>query len=152
MNIKTYLYATTLAVALAVIPWSHEEAAAAQKPAANPTGTWNVTTLTGATQSKPGSERTLKLKWEAGKLSGTFSKVSLVNGKSIVKERPIQEAKLQGNDISLSVTFPVEAGEGPDVTTKYQGQISGDTMKGKLETEWAGHIIKKDWEAKRGKG
>jgi hypothetical protein len=111
-----------------------------------------VTTATGTAKDKPGAARTLKLKWEGGKLSGTLAKISLVNGKSIVKERPIQDAKLHGSDISFSVAFPVEAGEGPDVTTKYQGKISGDTMSGKLESEWMGKpMAKKDWEAKRGK-
>jgi hypothetical protein len=152
MNAKPVSRAATLAVALALIAWPLGKAAAADTNAVNPSGTWKVTTVPGTAKDKPGAARTLKLTSEGGKLSGTLTKVSLVNGKSIVKERPIQDAKLQGTNISFSVTFPVEAGEGPDVTTRYQGKISGDTMSGKLESEWMGQTMaKRDWEAKRGK-
>jgi hypothetical protein len=133
MNAKTVSRAATLAVALALIAWPLGNAAAADTNAVNPSGTWKVTTATGTAKDKAGTARTLKLKWEGGKLSGTLTKVSLVNGKPIVKERPIQDAKLQGTSISFSVTFPVEVGEGPDVTTRYQGKINGDTMSGKPE-------------------
>jgi hypothetical protein len=150
MNTNTALI--TLTVAFAVIAWPLGKATAGEPTAINPTGTWKVTTSTGQAKSKPGSERTLKLKLEGGKLTGTLSKTSRVNGETIVKERVIEGATLRGNEIAFTVTFPVEAGDGPDVTTQYRGQMNGDTIKGKLETEWMGHIIKRDWEAKRAGG
>jgi hypothetical protein len=150
MNAKSFSHAATVAVILAATAWPLERAAAADNAPVNPSGTWQLTTSTGTAKDKPGSERTLKLKWEGGKLSGTMTKVRLVNGKSITKKRPIQDAKLQGNVISFTVVFPVEAGQGPDVTTKYQGKLNGDTMSGKLESEWNGQTMaKRDWEAKR---
>jgi hypothetical protein len=149
MNIQKCLPAWTLAFVLYAVAWPLGQVAAADKAAVDPTGTWKVTTATGIAKDKPGAARTLKLKWVDGKLSGTLTKVSTVNGKSIVKQRPIEEARLKGNDISFSVTFPVEAGEGPDVTTKYHGKIVGETMSGKLESEWMGNTIRRDWEAVR---
>lgn len=149
MNATAALLALTTAfTVIACPPW---EAAAAEPKAPNPTGTWTLTTSTGGAKTKTGSERTLKLKVEGGQVSGTFTKVSLVNGKAISKERKIEDAVLRGTEISFTVTFPVEAGDGPDVTTKYRGQINGATMQGKLETEWMGNLIKKDWEAKQQK-
>lgn len=140
----------------------------------DPTGTWKVTTFNGTVQQvaegttavtgaegsnlqtlRQGSklqalrEETLKLRLEGGKLAGTVSKVSKINGKAVVREQPIEAANFQGNEISFVVTFPPSAGQGPGATTKYQGMFSGGKMRGTLESEWMGVIIKRDWEASR---
>lgn len=37
----------------------------------------------------------------------------------------------------------------PVTESKFQGAISGDTIKGKVEREFAGNVRTLDWEAKR---
>ena len=37
------------------------------------------------------------------------------------------------------------------MTTKYQGKVSGDTLKGTIERERDGKPVKTKWEAKRAK-
>jgi hypothetical protein len=113
----------------------------------DPTGTWKVTHSSTNTQVRP-AEYTLKLKLEGGTLTGTLGNVSTVNGKSRVYEWPINEAKLQGNEISFSVTHPFEVGHGT-VTSSYQGKISGDTIKGTSKIEFLGHAYTRDWKAER---
>ncbi len=103
--------AVFIMVVFAVIGWPLGTATAGEPTAINPTGTWKVTTSTGQAKSKPGSESTLKLKLEGGKLTGTLSKTSRVNGETIVKERVIEGATLRGNEIAFTVTFPVEAAD-----------------------------------------
>jgi hypothetical protein len=149
MNIKPHLYATALAAVLALIAWPAGKFAAAEKTAVNPAGTWKITTFLPQTKRKTGSEQTLKLKLEGGKLTGTITCRSSVNGNVRIFEWPIADARLQGTDLSFSVTHPPVTGSGPDATAKYTGKISGDTMQGKAESEWSGHTWTRDWEAKR---
>ena len=86
---------------------------------------------------------------EGGKLSGTITHRSNVNGKEIIRESPLKETKLQGSEISFTVSHPPHVGAGPDVTLNYQAKISGDGIKGKQEGEWSGATIARNWEAKR---
>ena len=83
-------------------------------------------------------ETIYKLKVEDGKLSGT---VSGRNG-----ETAIEDAKLAGDDVSFSVTREFN---GNKVVTKYSGKVSGDTIKGKSESQRDGQPQSRDWEAKR---
>jgi hypothetical protein len=138
------------AAALAAITfiWSSNQGMAAEKAATDPTGTWKIATISPETKSK-GSEQTLKLKLEGGKLTGTITGRSSNNGKVRIFEWAIKDSKLQGKDISFTVTHAPVTGEGPDTTTIYEGKIAGESMKGKAETEWAGHTFKRDWEARR---
>ena len=121
---------------------------AAEKSAVDPTGTWKLATINAETKAKS-PERTLKLKLEGGKLTGTIDGRSSINGKVKLFEWPIKDTKLQGNDIAFTVTHAPVAGTGPDSTTTYEGRITGDAMKGTAETEWSGNTIKRDFEARR---
>ena len=109
--------------------------ARAEDKKTDPTGTWkwSFTTANGQTR-----EATLKLKLDGEKLTGTIS------GRG--GETAIAEAKLKGEDISFQVTREFN---GNKVTTKYNGKISGDSIKGKMEFERDGQAQSRDWEAKR---
>ena|ERR1043166_4068629 len=102
---------------------------------ADPTGTWKWS-FTG--QNGQTRETTLKLKLDGENLTGSIS------GRG--GETAIQEAKLKGEEISFQVTREFN---GNKVTSKYAGKISGDTIKGKVETERNGQPQSRDWEAKR---
>lgn len=121
---------------------------AAEKSPVDPTGTWKLATINAETKAKS-PERTLKLKLEGGKLTGTIDGRSSINGKVKLFEWPIKDTKLQGNDIAFTVTHAPVAGNGPDSTTTYEGRITGDAMKGTAETEWSGNTFKRDFEARR---
>jgi hypothetical protein len=149
MKLRSRIWLATAALTAATVVWSLNEGMAADKAAIDPTGTWKVTTFNLQTNSKTGSEETLKLKLEGGKLSGTITHRSNSNGKEIIRESPIKETKFQGGEISFTVSHPPHVGAGPDVTKSYQGKISGEVIKGKLESEWSGATIARNWEAKR---
>lgn len=106
---------------------------------ADPAGTWTWTS-----QGRDGNEvtTTLKLKNDAGKLTG---KISGRQG----NESDISDAKLEGENISFKV---VRERNGNTFTQKYNGKISGDTIKGKREFSGQdGQTQTRDWEAKRKK-
>ncbi len=109
----------------------------AEDKKANPTGTWKWS-FTG--QNGQTRETTLKLKLEGEKLTGS---VSGRNG-----DTAIDDAKIKGEEISFSVTREFN---GNKMTAKYNGKLSGDTIKGKVETERDGEKRSRDWEAKREK-
>jgi|SRR5437867_6375957 len=109
--------------------------ARAEDKKADPTGTWKWS-FTG--QGGQTRETTLKLKLEGDKLTGT------VSGRG--GETAIAEAKLKGEEISFQVTREFN---GNKVTTKYNGKLSGDTIKGKMEFQRDGQPQSRDWEAKR---
>jgi hypothetical protein len=110
--------------------------AAAQEKKADPTGTWNWT-FTAPNGNTFNQKMVLKLDGE--KLTGTTT------GRG-GNEVPIEEAKLKGNEISFQVT---RERDGDKVVTKYQGKLSGDTITGKIESNFGGQPRTGDWEAKR---
>jgi len=115
--------------------------AQAQDKKADPTGTW--------TWSQPGRnggperKSTLKLKLEGDKVTGTLSAPGRGGESSDVA---ISEGKLKGDEITFAVTREVQ---GNKFTAKYNGTISGDSIKGKIETERNGQTQSRDWTAKR---
>src|SRR5437764_8512656 len=104
--------------------------------AADPTGTWKWT----VERNGNVRETTLKLKVEAGKLTGTIS------GRDNT-ETPIDEGKVDGDEISFKVTREFN---GNKIVQSYKGKLSGDTLKGKIESERDGQTQSRDWEAKKG--
>ncbi len=136
------------ALTIAALVCSSAVSMGADKGVVDPTGTWKLATINAETKAKS-PERTLKLKLENGKLAGTIDGRSEINGKVKMFEWPIKDAKLQGNDISFTVTHAPVAGNGPDSTTVYAGKITGDIMKGTAETEWSGITHKRPFEARR---
>jgi hypothetical protein len=108
----------------------------AQAADANVAGTWksSFTTTDGQT-----IESTLKLKQEGDKLSGS---IIGRNG----NEFPMDEVKLSGDQLSLKVT---RERNGEKTTLKVIATLTGDNLKGKLESNWGGQDRTADWEAKR---
>jgi hypothetical protein len=120
--------------------------------AVNPAGTWELKTLN-ATNQPPSL---LILKLEDGKLTGTLSR----NAGSKVEQLPLEDAQLKGSEISFAVrVYALEYKNNvlqPTDTNKvthstFQGRISGDTIKGKVEKKsWVDETSRTlDWEAKR---
>jgi hypothetical protein len=146
-KLRTSLTLPVLALTLAVTALPLRTAARDDKPTADCTGTWKVTQYSTNTQARS-PELTLKLKLNEGTLTGTLGNVSISKHKSRAKEWPIKEAKLQGDEISFTVTHPFEAGEG-DVTSIYQGKINGDNIKGTFKVVVLGQTFTRSWEAER---
>jgi len=131
---------------------------AAEEPAVNPTGTWELRILSpGSNVLKLNlSPQVLKLNFEGRKLTGTLSR----QAGSKIEQLPLEDAKLTGSEISFAthvfalsyqnnVLQPTDTNK---VTYwKFKGQITGDTMTGKVEkTSWQEEGNRtRDWEAKR---
>ncbi len=135
-NALAFLIKVTACVILAL-----GAVAQAQDKKADPTGTW--------TWSQPGRnggperKSTLKLKLEGDKVTGTLSAPGRGGQTSDVA---ISDGKLKGDEISFAVTREVG---GNKLTSKYNGKISGDSIKGKMEFDRNGQTQSRDWEAKR---
>jgi hypothetical protein len=107
------------------------------RAADDPTGTWTWKV------ERNGQSRdvTLKLKLEDGKLTGSMP------GRNNT-DTPITDATYKDGDIAFSVTREFN---GNKFTTKYNGKLSGDSIKGKSETERNGEKQSRDWDAQRSK-
>ena len=103
----------------------------------NPTGTWKWTASFGGQER----EQTLTLKLEGDKLTG-----SMPGRDNEVTQ--ISDATFKDNKLSFSVTREFN---GQKRTTKYEGTLSGDTIKGKSIRDRDGNVTSTDWEAKRQK-
>ena len=115
---------------------------AADDKKADPTGTW-----TWSTPGRNGGEArksTLKIKSEGEKLVGTIATPGRQGAEP--RETPVENLKVKGDEITFNVVREVQ---GNKFTAKYAGKISGDTIKGKVETERDGNARSRDWEAKR---
>ncbi len=114
----------------------------AQDKKADPTGTWSWT--------RPGRnggadvKMTLKLKAEGEKLTGKLSSPGRQGGDPV--ELEIKDGKVKGDEISFTVTR--EFG-GNTFKQKYNGKVTADAIKGKIESERNGETQSRDWEAKR---
>ena len=63
-------------------------------------------------------------------------------------ERPISEGTIKGNDVAFTVR---SKRDDQTVTSHYRGKLSGDSIKGKWDSDWTGDVVTRDWEAKRAK-
>jgi hypothetical protein len=106
--------------------------------AADPSGTWTWTVTTQAGQE---FELSLELKLDNDKLTGALT---LPMGDSI----EIKDGTFKDDVVAFKVEFERD---GNVRTTKYQGKVDGDTLKGKTERERDGEVQSRDWEAKRDK-
>jgi hypothetical protein len=134
MNVSRQSWFGILALSLAIL-WLGSGVHAEDKAGAGSvTGTWKSTI-------KPPNgaeiEITYKLKQEGEKLTGT---VKRGDG----PERKIEEGKVKDGKVSFQ--YEVER-DGNKFTVKYSGELSGDTIKGKVEVNENSF----DWEAKRQK-
>lgn len=108
------------------------------KTTGNATGTWksSFTTKDGKT-----IETTYKLKQEGEKLTGTAK--GQRGGEATIEEGKVKDGK---------VSFQVTRGSGDrKFTAKYQGKLSGDSIKGKVEISFGDQSRSANWEAKRQK-
>jgi hypothetical protein len=112
---------------------------------ASPAGTWKWT-LPGR-GDRPGFEQTLVLDVKDGQLTGTVK-----GGQGPMGEIPdvaISEASYKDGMVKFAVTR--EFGE-RKFTTKYEGKLDGDTIKGTAERAGRdGEMRKNDWTATRAK-
>lgn len=109
--------------------------ARAEEKKIDPTGTWKSSSTN---QNGQVRESTFKLKVEGDKLTGT------VSGRN--NDTAIEQGKLKGEEISFQVTREFN---GNKVVIKYTGKVSGDTIKGKAESERDGQAQSRDWVAKK---
>jgi hypothetical protein len=101
----------------------------------DPTGTW-----TWSVPGRDGNTRevTAKLKLDGDKLTGSIS------GRQ--NDTNIEDGKVSGDEISFTVTREFN---GNKIVQKFSGKISGDTIKGKIESEREGQPTSRDWNARR---
>jgi hypothetical protein len=85
-------------------------------------------------------EGTLNLKQDGSKLTGAV----IINE----NETAIQEGQIVGDTINFKV---LRQRDGRTVTSKYKLKLTGDTLKGKVESDWSGDWQTLDWEASRAK-
>ena len=104
--------------------------------AEDPSGTWKWTAMMGNNTR----EVTLKLKLDGDKLTGTITMGT--------RDTEITDGTYKDGDVAFSV---VREQNGNKRTTKYTGKVSGDAIKGKIETDRNGQTNSRDWEAKRDK-
>lgn len=106
-------------------------------PKAAAAGTWNTALILGDGNRIEGM---LKLSQDGNKLTGATVRNE--------NETQIQDGKIAGDEISFNV---VRDRDGRKVTAKYKGKITGDTVKGKVESDWSGDWQTLDWEGARAK-
>ena len=132
--VRTVRAVAVLAAALAIAGTVR----AADEKKANAEGTWKWTQQGRNNQSY---QSTLKITKDGDKLKG------MMTGRND-QQYPVENLKVEGDKISFTVTR--EFG-GNKFVMAYQGTISGDTIKGKTESERGGEKQSRDWEAKREK-
>jgi hypothetical protein len=127
-----------VALSLLVLPAlaaDDAEKAAGKAGALDGTWSWSNTGQNGQT-----FETKAKLKQDGEKLTG------VVIGRNDT-ETPIKDGKITDKgEVAFSVTREFQ---GQSRTTKYQGKLDGDKIKGTSERERDGQTQKRDWEAKR---
>lgn len=112
-----------------------QRAAATRSEPADPTGTWKWST----TFNDQSFEQTLVLKLEGDRLVGTLTRGG-------GKGNPITDASFKDGNVVFTV---VRERMGEKTTSKYEGKINGDAIRGHIEIDSPGQARKRDWEASR---
>jgi hypothetical protein len=97
--------------------------------------TWSFTPPNGQEMTQ-----SLIIKQDGDKLTGA------ITGRN--RETPVEDLQVKGDDLSFKV---VRERSGTKTETKYSGKISGDEIKGKIESNMGGQNRSRDWTAKREK-
>jgi hypothetical protein len=106
------------------------------KPRPAYAGTWHWTfTMPDGTQVEP----KLKLKEVDGKPTGTSSFRAGT-------ETPVTNLTVQGDTLAFDV---IRERAGQRIVTHYSGQLSGQTIQGKIQSNWSGEPQTYPWEAER---
>lgn len=112
---------------------------------ASPAGTWKWSRP--GRNGGPSMEQTLKLELKDGQLSGTLLGADTPNGK--IPDVAIADASFKDGVVKFSVTREFN---GNKRTSKYEGKLDGDTIKGSSESPGRdGEVRKQDWTATRAK-
>jgi hypothetical protein len=119
------------------LDWNAKRDAVKAAAAAAASGNWNTALILGDGNRIEGI---LKLKQDGEKLTG-----ALVRNEN---ESRIEDGKIAGDEITFRV---IRDRDGRKVTAKYKGKITGDTIKGKVESDWSGDWQTLDWEGARAK-
>jgi hypothetical protein len=127
-------------VTCAVIALTAVVQAQAQDSKAAGTWTWSQAGRNG------GAPRvtTLKLQVNGDKLTGKITTPGRQGAEPVTVD--IADGKIKGDDVSFTVTREFNNNK---MTMKYNGKVSGDAIKGKVESERNGEPQTRDWEAKR---
>jgi hypothetical protein len=107
----------------------------AKRELANATGTWKWSF---DIPNGPTFEPSAKLTQEGEKLTGVLRMGD--------QERPISEGTVKNGEVRFKV---LSKRDDRTVTSNYHGRLSGDTIKGKWDSDWTGDVVTRDWEAKR---
>ena len=116
---------------------SREKAVASStaSTSANAAGTWKWVLVTPEGDSH---DLSLRLKQEGDKLSGV-----VILGEN---EVPISEGLIKDNEVTLKVT---REQDGKTQISKFKGILEGDSIKGKIDSDWSGEMRNYAWNAKR---
>jgi hypothetical protein len=115
----------------------------AQAQTANPAGTW-VWSTGGRNGGEPRTN-TLTLKFDGGKLTGSYAALN-AEGKP-GKSTEITDGKLSGDEISFLLIN--EGRNGNANTNKYSGKVAIDSIVGKIESDRNGQSRIRKWTATR---
>ena len=119
--------------------------AAAFAAEASPAGTWKWTVQ--GRQGGQGFEQTLKLELKEGKLTGTM--VGMQRGEFTVPDTAITDASFKDGMVKFTVAREFN---GNKFTSKYEGKVEGDTIKGSSESTFGDREpMKREWTANRQK-
>jgi hypothetical protein len=115
---------------------------------ASPAGIWKWTVQ--GRQGGQGFEQSLKLDYKDGKVTGTL--LGRQGGQFSVPDTEIKDASFKDGQLTFTVTREFS---GRQFTTKYDGKVEGDTIKGTFERlnvgGDSGAPSKSEWNAKRQK-
>lgn len=110
-----------------------------------PAGTWKWSQP--GRDDRPAIEMTVQLDYKDGQLTGTMLGFESPMGK--VPDVAIADASFKDGTVAFSVTREFN---GNKRTTKYQGKLEGDTIKGSSERPGRdGNLMKTEWNATRAK-
>jgi len=115
--------------------WNASREKSVANSSANATGTWKWVLVTPEGDS---IDLSLKLKQEGDKLSGV-----VIMGDD---EVPIAEGLVKANEVILKVT---RERDGKTQVAKLKGLLEGDSIKGKIDSDWSGEMRNYPWNAKR---
>ncbi len=112
----------------------------------SPAGTWKWTVQ--GRQGGQGFEQVLRLDYKEGKVTGTM--VGRQGGQFSVPDTAISDASFKDGVLTFSLTREFN---GRSFTTKYEGKVEGDTIKGSYERPAFNSAApaKTEWIAKRQK-
>jgi len=136
----TYLSNLIKVTVCAVVALGFLVQAQAEDKKVDGTYSWTMPARNGGQERK----MTLKLKSEGEKLTGAITSPGRQGGDPV--ETKIDDGKIKGEDISFSVTREFNNNK---MTSKYEGKLTADGIKGKTSFERNGEAQTRDWEAKK---